>query len=496
MDDINVAAVREKSIRHGHPATLHLWWARRPLAAARAVIFAQMVNDPGYERSLGRGVNQEKAAIERERLFGIIRRLVQWENTTNETVLEEARKEIHKSWRETCELNRNHPQAADLFNPDKMPAFHDPFAGGGALPLEAQRLGLESYASDLNPVAVLINKAMIEIPPRFAGRAPVGAIPASEKQVKLTQDWSGAKGLAEDVHRYQKKQASQNLETARDTVTRVIRDAYKWVLAPMQEAKPGGGVSDIQWESFALNPGAQNMTADIERVLKENELLISEWAPIHLANLLKAWFWKPDVKETGALDVWQKSCCYLYLPRLLDGDVFTRALAAGAPSKDFFGFAYGKEDGKYVGFAYGKSTTPIMDASLLLVEPGAAAAFAGSIQEPVPSPAGGGDYAKAPAPGAAPVFTEPAPGGGEQPGAAKPSRKQFYGTIELDPIQAKKQFADIVEEVIMQFTAKPGVNVRIAIDIQAESAAGFDDGLQRVVKENSNVLKFKNAEFE
>lgn len=202
LDDINVAAVREKSIRHGHPATLHLWWARRPLAAARAVIFAQMVNDPGYERSLGRGVNQEKAAIERERLFGIIRRLVQWENTANETVLEEARKEIHNSWRETCDLNRNHPQAADLFNPDKMPAFHDPFAGGGALPLEAQRLGLESYASDLNPVAVLINKAMIEIPPRFAGRAPVGAIPASEKQVKLTQDWSGAKGLAEDVHRY------------------------------------------------------------------------------------------------------------------------------------------------------------------------------------------------------------------------------------------------------------------------------------------------------
>jgi hypothetical protein len=176
--------------------------------------------------------------------------------------------------------------------------------------------------------------------------------------------------------------------------------------------------------------------------------------------------------------------------------VFTRALAAGAPSKDFFGFAYGKDDGKYVGFTYGKSTTPIMDGALLLVEPGAASAFAESIQEPVPSPSGGGDYAKAPAPGAPPVFTEPSPGGGEQPGAAKPSRKQFYGTIELDPIQAKKQFADIVEEVIMQFTSKQGVNVRIAIDIQAESGSGFDDSLQRVVKENCNVLRFKNAEFE
>lgn len=208
LDAINVAAAREKSIRHGHPSTLHLWWARRPLAAARAVIFAQMVNDPGFERHLGRGVNKEKAAAERERLFKIIEELVQWENTNNEEVLERARAEIWKSWRETCELNKSHPHAAELFNPEKLPGFHDPFAGGGALPLEAQRLGLESYASDLNPVAVTINKAMIEIPPKFAGRAPVGpeidAEMGSKKRATRDafEDWSGAKGLAEDVRRY------------------------------------------------------------------------------------------------------------------------------------------------------------------------------------------------------------------------------------------------------------------------------------------------------
>jgi len=214
LDAINKAAAREKSIRHGHPSTLHLWWARRPLAAARAVLFAQMVNDPGYERHLGRGVNKQKAAAERERLFKIIEDLVQWENTNNEEVLERAREEIWKSWRETCELNKNHPQAAELFNPDKLPAFHDPFAGGGAIPLEAQRLGLESYASDLNPVAVTINKAMIEIPPRFAGRPPVGPIPAGEKQAKLHEDWRGARGLAEDVRRYgawMREQAEQRI---------------------------------------------------------------------------------------------------------------------------------------------------------------------------------------------------------------------------------------------------------------------------------------------
>lgn len=202
LDAINAAAAREKSIRHGHPSTLHLWWARRPLAAARAVIFAQMVNDPGYERQYQRGMNKEAAARERERLFKIIEELVQWENTTNEDVLERAREEIRKSWRETCRLNRDHPQAAELFNPDKLPAFHDPFAGGGALPLEAQRLGLEAWASDLNPVAVTINKAMIEIPPKFAERAPVGPIPPSTKDALTLSEWKGAQGLAEDVRRY------------------------------------------------------------------------------------------------------------------------------------------------------------------------------------------------------------------------------------------------------------------------------------------------------
>ncbi len=203
LDKINEAAAREKSIRHGHPSTLHLWWARRPLAAARAVIFAQMVNDPGYQQGGGfkYGMNKIDAAKERQRLFRIMEKLVLWENTTNEEVLEEARAEIRRSWREVCELNKDHPQAADLFNPDQLPAFHDPFAGGGALPLEAQRLGLTAYASDLNPVAVTINKAMIEIPPKFAGRSPVGPLPKGEKKM-VGRMWPGATGLAEDVRRY------------------------------------------------------------------------------------------------------------------------------------------------------------------------------------------------------------------------------------------------------------------------------------------------------
>jgi len=201
LDAINAASAREKSVRHGHPSTLHLWWARRPLAAARAVIFSQMVDDPS---SLPEQFpTYEAQEAERQRLFHLIEGLVKWEKTTNETMLRAARDEIWKSWRVACADNQNHPQAPELFNPEKLPAFHDPFAGGGALPLEAQRLGLESYASDLNPVAVLINKAMIEIPPKFAGKPPVNTGEREdEKKRSIPREWKSAQGIAEDVRYY------------------------------------------------------------------------------------------------------------------------------------------------------------------------------------------------------------------------------------------------------------------------------------------------------
>ncbi|MDE0284811.1 MAG: DUF1156 domain-containing protein [Gammaproteobacteria bacterium] len=199
LDAINAASAREKSIRHGHPSTLHLWWARRPLAAARAVIFAQMVDDPSSRPELY--PSEAEQDEERRRLFRLLEELVKWENTTNEEVLEQARRELRKHWRLTCADNAGHPRAAELFDPERLPAFHDPFAGGGALPLEAQRLGLEAYASDLNPVAVLINKAMIEIPPKFAGRPPVNPASGREKSL-IEREWKGAQGLAEDVRYY------------------------------------------------------------------------------------------------------------------------------------------------------------------------------------------------------------------------------------------------------------------------------------------------------
>jgi putative DNA methylase len=199
LDAINVAAAREKSIRHGHPSTLHLWWARRPLAAARAVIFAQMVDDPSSWPDLF--PTEKKQEKERLRLFKIIEDLVQWENTTNEEVLQRARDAIWESWRRTCAENADHIQADEIFNRTVLPGFHDPFAGGGAIPLEAQRLGLASNASDLNPVAVLINKATVEIPSRFASRPPVN--PDTKNKMDLVgRVWEGTQGLVEDIRYY------------------------------------------------------------------------------------------------------------------------------------------------------------------------------------------------------------------------------------------------------------------------------------------------------
>ena len=214
LDDINAASAREKSIRHGHPSTLHLWWARRPLAAARAVIWSSLVDDPSAHPEEFPTV--EEQAAERERLFGILRELVVWENSNNDRVLNAAKAEIKKSMG------------------DDLPPLLDPFAGGGAIPLEAQRLGLKAYAQDLNPVAVTINKAMIEIPPLFAGKPAVNP----EARGKLINGgWSGNAGLAADVSYYG--------TWMKEEAQRRIGDLYPKVQVPAEQG--GGEATVIAW---------------------------------------------------------------------------------------------------------------------------------------------------------------------------------------------------------------------------------------------------------
>lgn len=214
LDDINAASAREKSIRHGHPSTLHLWWARRPLAAARAVIWSSLVDDPSAHPE--EFPTTEAQAAERERLFDILRELVVWENSNDERVLAAAKAEIKKS----------------MGNEEL--SLLDPFAGGGAIPLEAQRLGLKAYAQDLNPVAVTINKAMIEIPPLFAGRPAVNPDARAREGM---ESWEGNNGLAADVEYYG--------NWMKEEAERRIGHLYPKVRVPAEQG--GGEATVIAW---------------------------------------------------------------------------------------------------------------------------------------------------------------------------------------------------------------------------------------------------------
>ena len=222
LEAINAASAREKSIRHGHPSTLHLYWSRKPLATARAVLFAQLVDDPASRPDEFPTVESQDA--ERARLHALMEKLIIWENSNDEKLLEQAREEIRKS------------------NDGKLPAVVDPFAGGGSIPLEAQRLGLESHASDLNPLAVLINKALIEIPPKFAGWSPVFPGVAEEQS-----SWLRAEGLAADVQHYG--------QWLRDEAEKRIGHLYPKITAP------GGTEHTViawKWARTVISPNPAN----------------------------------------------------------------------------------------------------------------------------------------------------------------------------------------------------------------------------------------------
>ena len=289
----------------------------------------------------------------------------------------------------------------------------------------------------------------------------------------------------------------QSKEQTRDTVSRLVRDTYKWLVAPTQTvSRKDGAVGDIEWEAQVLNPATVGLGKEIDRVLAENEWVIAQWAPVNLHYLLKTWFWKDGAEDVKALDVWQKSSSYLYLPRLRNSNVMTSAIAAGASSRDFFGLASGKESDRYLGFTFGQATSPFMDVALL-IEPGKAAAYEEATKPAPIEPPGDsttstgtdGSIAPTAAPereeGAAPTtITTP----------AKPTR--FWASAELDPVGASLKFASIMKELVELFSARHGTNVVIKVDIEASDGRGFDESTVRAAKENSRVLGLSTVDFE
>lgn len=294
-------------------------------------------------------------------------------------------------------------------------------------------------------------------------------------------------------------QAKRNREGAEQSLTQLIRETYKWLISPIEEFVKGKPT--LNWEVVSVSPTAPNLVQAIEEKLREEEWLIYEWSPIHLRNVLNQWYLKDGVEDVCVLKVWQDTCHYLYLPRLVNDTVFRSAVNQGVESEDYFAFASGKEGDRYLGFTFGRSSISTSDESSLLIDREAALVYRETIQQklqPTPEPSGNpGDGTPSGETGGT-VAPTPTPGVPGYVGTTTSSgtKKQFYGTISLNPVKAKMDFATIMDEVVQQFTAKLGVDVMISVEIEAKCNDGFDEGLQRTVKENCNVLRFSNAEFE
>lgn len=304
------------------------------------------------------------------------------------------------------------------------------------------------------------------------------------------------KDLRLNLDALQSRQVEQNRVQANDTVLRLVREAFRCLVAPTQAPKPNGEMGDIEWEMFPLNPAVLGLGKEVDRVVAENELVIREWAPIHLGNTLKRWFWKDGVVDQPALEVWQKSCQYLFFPRLSEASVMQSAIAAGAVSRDFFGLAYGKDEGRYQGFSFGHSTSPIMDGSLLLIEPRHAAVYE---EKTRPAPAAAvatDDFGLGTQPMIMGAGTSTALPSSSSPLSPTSRPTRYFASVELDPIKASVQFSKLVSELVELFTSDPGIRVNIRVDVEAEDHRGFDETTVRAAKENGKMLGMKPSDFE
>jgi len=294
---------------------------------------------------------------------------------------------------------------------------------------------------------------------------------------------------------FQAKLAKKNTESAEKMLQQMVRESYKWILCPMQFKATD---KSVDWEAVAVSTNSANLIQEIENRLREEEWIISEWSPIHLKSLLAQWYFKEDVKDVNGLKVYQDTCHYLYLPRLINDQVYRNAIGRGLESEDFFGFASGKDGDRYLGFCFGKGGIPTLDGACVLIDKDTAIEYR-ERTKPAPIPIQVAQPKDNPSTSSKDLKLSPS----LQHQEAKTSspiqtaiKKQFYGNIDLDPVKAKMDFATIVDEVVQQFTAKLGVEVSISVEIQAKFKDGFDEAMQRTIKENCKVLRFSSSEFE
>lgn len=303
-------------------------------------------------------------------------------------------------------------------------------------------------------------------------------------------------------------QAKRNRDATEKSLSQLVRETWKWLMAPSEMFIKGR--PELNWEVVSISPASQSLVQAIESKLREEEWVVYEWAPIHLRKVLSDWYLKDGRTEVNALKLWQDCCNYLYLPRLVNADVFRDTVSRGAESRDYFGYAAQKEGGRYLGFAFGEPVLASLDESALIIDREQALAYADQIRSATAAertnglhqdPSGqvtqtSSDTQPESMPTAASDKTRTTSSSTSSAAMVEDIKTHFYGTVALDPVRAKMDFASIIDEVVEHFTVDLGVEISISIEIQASKASGFDDRIQRTVKENCNTLRFNSAEFE
>jgi hypothetical protein len=336
--------------------------------------------------------------------------------------------------------------------------------------------------------------------PRYRGNRLIfvapdhGALARLRDCIRVALAWNS---IVEDVaamrlvlDNLQAEQARKELKVAEDVLPRVGRECYKWLLCPSQD-NPAGKPNV---ETFPLNTGGAALGPEIERVCLDNELVITIWSPIHLRSKLQELYWKADKPSVKAIDFWEDTLRYLYLPRLRDRGVLAQAIVKGAGTRDFFGSAYGEHEGTFDGFKLGDANVQL-DDTLLLIEPAAAKAY--ETAQPSAVPPGPNPPGPLPPGSTSPGLFPPGPtGAGPTPSGATPKAKTFHGSADVTPATAKVRLVQIADEIIAVLAADPNAEVKVSIEIQANFPNGTQDQTKRAVSENAKTLGFNNAEWE
>ncbi|WOP13982.1 DUF1156 domain-containing protein [Ottowia sp. SB7-C50] len=491
---INAAAAREKSIRHGHPSTLHLWWARRPLAAARAVIFAQMVDDPSAWPDLFPTEDAQEA--ERQRLFRIIEELVKWENTTNETVLDAARAEIRQSWQRTCQANADHPRAAELFDPERLPA------NGGDVPddLDARLVVLAPdcpHTKDGGSPAEAAAKAILETrgnAPRLYRNTLAFLAPDRTRLQDLDEAarrflaWNSI--LADDetlgLTAHQKRQVEQQIASADAAAAARLPETYHWLLVPSQ----GQPTEPMRWEALRLTGNDALAVRAAKKLRSDGSYLVSYSPTLLKMELDRVPLWRGN--HVSVKQLVEDYARYLYLPRLKDPASLLHAMSEGVGlltwAQEGFGYAddFDPAAGRYKGLRGGTSVTLGDPYSAALLVKSDIAAMQLDAERAVLVPVGTGVPASPGETGSSGGAAR-SPSTPVAPQEVMPTR--FHATATLDATRIGRDAGRIAEEIVAHLSSLIGAEVTVTLDIAALVPDGVPGNVVRVVRENCAALR-------